>query len=66
MHTQEIKQIPAGCRLSLAEGSFTLSTAVVPFSQPEYTQDAFGFQILKLSISSADHLKQFFFRTDFL
>lgn len=52
--------------LSLPEGSFMLSTAVVPFSQSKYTQDAFGFQILKISISSADHLKQFFFRTDFL
>lgn len=54
--------------LSLPEGSFPLSTAVIPFSQPEYkyTHDAFGFQILKISISSADHLKQFLFRTDFL
>lgn len=46
--------------LFLPEGYFIFYIAVVTFCQLEYTHDAFGFQILKISIHSVDHLKKFF------
>jgi hypothetical protein len=53
--------------LSSPEGSSTVYAAVQgnpkqpPFCQLEYTPDTFGFQVLKISISSMDHLFLIFF-----
>lgn len=53
--------------LSIPESSSIVYVAIQgnakqsPFCQLEYTHDTFGFQVLKISISSMDHLFLFFF-----